>query len=243
MIRAAMRSWFAGTAVACVACLVGCGSTGTRAFQYPAVATGQAALPIETDAYSLQLTRAKLAYGPAYFCQTAAASPELCPVAQAEILTVATIDLLDPAAQPIGQVDSLAGSVGTTTYDLGWSWFARDSKPRLADGVEHSAEIGVTLTRKADGQSRDLTMAIDLVPTIAGTRTVGATKVSATIDDASWQLHVTADARAWWLMVDPAELDALPAEMTAIPDTTRAAAAIRQQITSGRPLQFTWERQ
>lgn len=241
MIRTATGSWAA--AIACIAWLAACGSTGTREFQYPAIATGQLALPIETEAYSLQLTRATLAYGPAYFCQTAASSPELCPVAQAELLTVSLIDLLDPTAQPLGPVDSLAGAVGTTTYDLGWSWFPRDSKPRLADGIEHSAELAVMLTRKADGQSRALTMAIDLLPTIAGTRTVGATKVSATIDDASWRLHVTADARAWWLMVDPAELDALPAETTAIPDTARAAAAIRQQITSGHPLQFAWERQ
>lgn len=220
---------------------VGCGSTGPTRFDYAAIGVGQAALPIETTDYTVTLTAAKLAFGPAYFCQTAASSPELCPVAQAELLTVTLLDLLSMSEQPLGQVTSLAGVVGTVTYDLGWSWFPRDQAPRRASGVPHSAELAVDVVRHTDGAVRSFSVPIDLQPTIAGTRTVGATRVQATIEDDRWRLLIAGDARAWWQMVDPAELFALPNDTSVVPDDARPAKILRQQITSGRPLSFTWE--
>lgn len=228
------------SALSCLLLLAACGSTGARELQYPAIGIGQDALPIEDDQFSLQITRAQLAYGPAYFCQTAAASPDLCPVAQAELLFVTTIDLLDPSEQPLGFVDSLPGVLGTTTYDLGWSWFPRDQQPRRAAGLEHSAEFEVTVVRKSDGATRTFSLPLDLQPTIAGTRTVGATQISATVLDDQWQLQVAADPRAWWEQVECAELFALPPEVTTIPSEARTAAILRQQITSGHPLAFAW---
>ena len=221
-----------------------CGTSGDRAFSYPAIAVGQAALPLDLADYTLQLDRAQLAYGPAYFCRTAAASPELCPVAGAELLTVTSIDLLDPSPQPLGEIDSLPGLLRTTTYDLGWSWFPRDTAPRRAAGLDHSAEFALTLTRRSDGVVRTFVLQLDLLPTIAGTRTIGATRIAATVLDAAHRMRVTADARAWWGEIDPAELFELPAPAdgpTSIPPDSHIAAILHQQITSGRPLAFSWE--
>lgn len=221
-----------------------CGTSGDRAFSYPAIAVGQAALPLDLADYTLQLDAAQLAYGPAYFCQTAAASPDLCPVAGAELLTVTSIDLLDATPQPLGEIDSLPGLLRTTTYDLGWSWFPRDTAPRRAPGLDHSAEFALTITRRTDGVVRSYLLQLDLQPTIAGTRTVGATHIAATVLDAAHRMRVTADARAWWSEIDPAELFALPlppSGPTIIPPDSRVAAILHQQITSGRPLAFSWD--
>ncbi len=228
-------------AFALVLLAAACGATGVQRFEYPAVGTGQAALPIDSDAFTVTLRRATLAFGPVYFCQSVASSPELCPVAQAELLTVTAIDLLSTTPQPLGQVASLAGAVGTATYDLGWSWFPRDNGPRLAEGIDHSAELEVEIVRKADGLVRTFVAPLELRPTIAGTRTIGATRAEATIDDARWRLVVAGEPRAWWAMVDPAELFALPDGVTIIPDDLRPAKILRQQITSGHPLSLSWE--
>lgn len=221
----------------------GCGSTGVPRFEYPAVGVGQEALPIDSADYTVTLRRARLAFGPVYFCQSVASSPELCPVAQAELRTVTAIDLLSPTPQPLGDVASLAGTIGTAAYDLGWSWFPRDSGPRFAEGIDldHSAELEVEIVRKGDGVVRTFVAPLELRPTIAGTRTVGATRIAATIEDSRWRLVVAGEPRAWWAMVDPAELFALPDGVTIVPDELRPAKILRQQITSGHPLTLSFE--
>ena len=65
-------------------------------------------------------TRADVAIGPVYFCATAAASPDLCDVAVAELTDVVVADALvvDPA--PLAEITGLLARLGIEVRVTGW---------------------------------------------------------------------------------------------------------------------------
>lgn len=222
-----------------------CGDTGKKRFAYPLYGIGAAATPVTVGEYTLTLARAELTFGPAYFCPTAASSPDLCPVAQAEYTDARVVNLLDGNDQPLGDIDSLAGRLRTVTFDLGYSWFPRDSAPRLASDAagcpEHCTSAYFELTIEKNGVSRALAAPISIVPIIAGARAIGATPIDATVVDASQRLEIAGDPNAWWSLVLPSDLDAIPSDATVLDDGLTIVNVVRQAITIARPLTFTWK--
>lgn len=186
---------------------IGCGDTGQKQLRIPlsAVSTGPV---FSVGAWQIALTRASLAFGPVYFCATAAASSSLCPTAVAELADVVSVDLLQTEPRPLGQIEAVTGTIHSVTFDFGIVWGNSDRRPvsfpATPDG--HSAVFEGTATR-GDARLR-FTAAVDLVAQFQGSRVVqgaltqvdlsraqsGSSSVIARFDPSAWFGQVDFDA-------------------------------------------------
>ncbi|HEY0135105.1 MAG TPA: hypothetical protein VGB85_13545 [Nannocystis sp.] len=220
----------------CGAILLACGSTGAEPFRYPLVATGLAAEPFAVGDWQVTLTRADVAVGPVYLCATAAASPELCAVAIGEFTEVAVVDALDPAAQPLGDIDARPGDVRSAMLDYGISWFTTATAPAPLSALDHSARISGTAT--LDDISLEFDATIDVTPPMRGSPAlVGLHAVTdAPAEDSRLELRI--DVRGWLADVDFDALAAIgPSHLIKPGDDAHAAIAFA--MTTQPPV-FRW---
>ena len=159
-----------GAALALLALGTACGSTGAEPFTYPALASGPGPGPHTLGDWQVSLTRADVAIGPVYFCATAAASPDLCDVAVAELTDVVVADALvvDPA--PLAEITGLPGLVHSAMLDYGVSWFPTQSDPEVLTELGHAAVFEGQAVR--GDMSVAFTAVIDLAPPTRGSPTV-----------------------------------------------------------------------
>jgi hypothetical protein len=115
--RSAFRAF-----VGCHACLVatGCIETLGSRIELPLELAGSAASEpfAGQGGWTIELTRAELAFGPLYLCGGAQAG-SLCDTARLEWLGSAVIDALNPEPQAAGQLEGETGFVRSFMYDLG----------------------------------------------------------------------------------------------------------------------------
>ena len=188
------------TTLALAACTLACGSTGAETFAYPLVGTGAAPPTIMAGDWQVTLTRADVAVGPIYLCATAAASPELCNVAIGEFTDAATIDALDPTAQPLGDIDARPGDVRSAMLDYGISWFTTQTAPSPLGDLQHSARL--TGTAVLGDMSLEFDATIDVTPPMRGSPAlVGLHAVTDAPSDDS-RLELVIDPAAWITGVD-----------------------------------------
>ena len=218
----------------------GCGSTGQAEVEYPANASGTAGSFLVGD-YTVTLDTARVAFGPAYFCATRAASSSLCPTAVNELATVAEIDALDPAPQPIGTVRGTVGAIRSVHHGWGLTWFPRQSSAGPADPTlpEHSALLAGTVSR-ATMTSFRFTATLDVAPKHQGELPVQGHRVQADVSSDTTGLHLTVDPRGWFTQVDLSALEALGlAEIELQPDTAPYDALVLG-LTTAESVAFAW---
>jgi hypothetical protein len=227
-------------ALLCALLGAACGQTSQTEVTYPIVAHGVAPAAIQAGDWSVTLEVAEVGFGPLYLCSTAAASSDLCPAALAEYIDTATIDLLDPAAQPLGDINGVTGEIRSATWDYGVTWLATQTEATPQSGApgghsahfEGSATDGVTTIRfVAD---------VDALPLYRGTRTVQGTQVSADVTDDRVELDVDFDVAGWWSRVDIGELVDIGGDPVVVPSDSRAHSALVLQMTTNATPTFTW---
>ena len=128
---------------ACALVLSSCDETGRSFVSLPMFAEREGDTSFEVDGFEIVLSRAEVAVGPIYFCATAAADADLCPVAVAELREIAVVDLLDDGVQVIGTAAATTGTFRSATLDYGRPFLLSDNEPergpRALDG--HSAVL------------------------------------------------------------------------------------------------------
>lgn len=215
-----------------------CGTTGAEPFAYPIEAIGAgASFPLGD--WQVTLETADLALGPIYLCATAAASPDLCAVAQGEFTDVAVIDLLAATPQPLGEVDSLAGDVRSAMLDYGISWFTTRTSATPGSELGHSAHLSGTATRGDTVLRFDAL--IDVVPPLRGSPALVGVRAHVDAPDEHSRLRLRINPGAWLFGVD---FDALAAQGSTVEirPGDAAHAAIAFALTTQPPI-FGWTRE
>ena len=222
-------------------CLLACGgSTGPGETSYPVVGRGEAAIPFDVKGWTVTLTIAELGFGPAYFCATAAASSDLCPVAVSEFAASGTVNALDPALQPLGTGGGQAGAVRSATFDYAWTWFPtqQQARPTAAAPRGHSAYFEGTAVK--DAQTVHFVAGVDLAPRIQGTRAVEGVRVDATLDGEGLQLVVGVAPSPWWRNVDFDALALAGTDPVVIAAGSRAYESLVLALTASAPPSLIW---
>ncbi|HZH04603.1 MAG TPA: hypothetical protein VEY30_12530 [Myxococcaceae bacterium] len=227
-----------------IALLGGCSAEapGSVEIAYPVFGRGVPAEPFTSGGWRVALTAAEVGFGPAYFCATAAASSDLCPVAVSQFARAAAINGLDPAPQPLGEADGESGTVRSAAYDFAVSWFTTQRSvipsPRAPRG--HSAYFEGTAVK--EGRSVRFTAAVDVVPRFQDTRAVQGQPVNATLGGEGLDLTVAVNPRDWWTAVnfDEALGDAADGAVVEVVPGTRAYEAVVFGMVTARPPMFQW---
>lgn len=232
MKRALLALWF---------CCCACGDTGRERVQISFDAVGSAPRVLEVDGARLTLTRADVAFGPAYFCASDKAEAELCEVALTELRDVVVVNALAPAAQPLGVLSGTTGEVRSAMYDYGIYWLLPAAQPTRAALEGHSAILEGMLERA--GESLRFRAAVAVVPSGRGKFAVHALRTQHEIGEDGARLTVRFDPHFW---VDRLDVDALFAldedgdGEVVIPPETLSHESILQGMTSRAPAQFAW---
>lgn len=222
--------------------LSACGDTGQRELVYPVFFAGQAPAAFAAGAWQVTLDVARVGFGPVYFCATAAASADLCPVAVAEYRDSVEGNALDAAPQPIGEIRGVTGHIHSLMLDYALTWFNTQTSVRATDAAPggHSAHFEGTATQGAT--SFAFVADIDVAPTIQGTSALQGVRVNADISHERMRLDVRVDATAWWRAVDFNALAALGASSVVVEPGTRAYNAVAVGMTTQPPV-FEWTEQ
>lgn len=212
-----------------------CGSTGAEPFTYPAEAAGPGPGPHPLGDWQVTLTRADVAVGPVYFCATAAASPDLCDVAVAELLDPSVADALATTPEPLAEVTSLPGEIRSAMLDYGVSWFPTASDAAATTDLGHSAHLVGEAVRGDMSVSFDAL--VDVAPPTRGSPAVVGARATA-LDEDPARLELELPVHAWLAGVD---WDALAAAgpTAEIRPGDAAHAAIVFAMTTQPPV-FLW---
>jgi hypothetical protein len=209
------------------------------------VATGSASRGVQVDDTAIALSRADVAFGPAYFCATQSADPELCAVALLELRETVRIDALAGQSQDLATLDGTSGEVRSALYDYGISWprTRTAAAPAAAAPEGHSAVLEGEAERA--GQRLRFRAAIDVIPRSRGDAAMNAQRTRHTLSPEGDVLRVRVDPLRWFKYVQPDALFALDVDgdgevMLAPGD--QAYEALLQGMQSAAPLSFEWER-
>jgi hypothetical protein len=221
---------------------VGCGSTGQREVSYPLFASGQAPAPFRAGDWEVTLEVARVGFGPAYFCATAAASSDLCPAAVAEFAQSAEFDALSPTPQQLGSIEGVSGTIRSATYDYAYTWLTtqRSPRPTAAAPRGHSAHFEGRATRGA--RTIRFVADVDVLPQTQGTRVVQGARAEADVQDSNVRLDLRVDAAAWWRNVDFEELAQSDRDIVVVPPTSRAYSAVVIAMTATATPVLEWSR-
>ncbi|MFN0062291.1 MAG: hypothetical protein ACKVPX_07220 [Myxococcaceae bacterium] len=222
--------------------LFACTNAGPLEVSFPVTALGQDATPTTVGAWTVQLTRAEVGFGPAYFCAGVSAAGELCRAALAEFADSHAINALSPEPQPLGFGAGETGTVRSVTYDFAISWTLTQNSPTSLAGAPqgHSAILEGTATRGADVLNFRTSLA--LAPQFAGARAVESAPVRATLSGSEVALDVVVRPLAWASVIP---FDAVFASSGGAPLVTLlpgspAYEAIRLAMMVNAPPQLTW---
>lgn len=150
------------------ALVLGCGQTGQDIVSFPVHAAGTGEAQIARDGWVITVQRADLGFGPLYLCATPFADLDVCPRAEAELLTTHTIDALDESPQMLGEADAITGTVRSAMFDYGIAWLLVDRRPRAREGAPggHSAIFVAQAERGEDTLRIDAR--VEVLPRVPG---------------------------------------------------------------------------
>jgi hypothetical protein len=225
-------------------CLVcSCADAGQERVSLPLSARGSAARTLQIAGASVTLTRAELAFGPAYLCASEQARAELCEVARAELLDVKLLNALDGSTQPIGTLAATTGTVGSGLFDYGISWLLTEAQPRVSAAAPggHSALLEGTL--ESGGRTLRFLAAIDVKPQSAGEAAVNGQRNAHELTGTE-QVVLTVDPQRWIDRLDVEALLALSPDASGqvtIAAGTLNYESILQGMVSRAPVAIRWE--
>jgi len=235
-IRACMLSL-----VVCALVLSSCAETSRSFVSLPMFAEREGDTSFEVDGFEVALSRAEVAVGPIYFCATAAADADLCPVAVAELREVAVIDLLDDGAQGIGTATATTGMVRSATLDYGRPFLLSENEPgpgpRALDA--HSAVFEGEACREE--ACFTFVANVDITGREPGDSALPGLDTTFAISEEPQRLTLRADPSAWLERIDFAELASTTSdEVVAIEPGSQAYEAIVLAMTSRAVPDIAW---
>jgi hypothetical protein len=235
-MRAVIALFVVGTLASCV-------DTGRTRLAFPVHGAGTDRRTFDVDDWSVTLDEARVAFGPAYFCTTAAADVDLCEDAIAELRASGTFDALDPAPQVIGELQGLSGTTRSLMFDYGISWLlpAQDPAPTpgAVDGA-HSLHLAGSVTRGAT--TIRFVADVDVRPISAGLSATHGVASEHVLVDGSDALTVHVDPSAWVSRIDFDELETLTGDPVVLTEETTAYQALLIAMTSSRLPMLEWAR-
>lgn len=190
--------------------LAGCTQSPQEPADYDAVAVADASSVVTVGDWSIQLTRADLAFGPVYFCASVSGSSSLCEASIAEVASIARLDGLSTTPQPLGRVHGFTGSIRSASYDYGITWFdtQTDATPASVAPGGHSMHFEGIATHGS--MSLPLLADVDVVPQYQGQMAVPTAAAEATIDSPAFRLEVHFDIASWFAQLDRKNADGVP---------------------------------
>lgn len=193
-----------------VIALSACADTGRSFVSVPFSARGTGVTSGTIDGFTVTLTRADVSVGPIYFCATALASAELCDDALLERTDTRVVNGLDANEQDFGTLEGVSGTVRSTAYDFGISYFLTQGEAAPTEGaVEgHSAILEGTATNGVD--SFAFRIEVDVIPQTAGDTAIHGARTDAIVDGIGDSATMVVDPMAWLSAVDFDALLALP---------------------------------
>jgi hypothetical protein len=207
-----------------------CGQTAGNFVEVAFEARGTSAATFTKGGWAVTLSRARLGFGPIFFCATESALSNRCEVSVLEFLDGVTIDGLDPSLQPVGLLYGTTGTVRTAFFNYGIVWLLTQPLPEALPGVPegpavvrpesssyepmgHSAQFLGTATCVEGATtccpgaaicppSYEFDARIDVLVVNPGTPAVNGVRTFQEITTAPRKLTVTFDPNAWWQSVD-----------------------------------------
>ncbi|AUX46917.1 hypothetical protein SOCE26_084270 [Sorangium cellulosum] len=219
---------------------IGCADTSQPEVSYDAHAEAAPPGAIAAGAWTVALEEATVAFGPVYFCAASGGAATLCDVAIAEMLSVARVDLLDPAPQPLGRVHGFEGEIRSASFDYGVHWFLTEASPTPAPETPggHSARLRGRATRGAE--VLDFVAEVDALPQNPGQNAVPSIGLAARVGAEPVRLVVRFDVGAWIARVDFDALAADGAAEVAIAPGSRAHNVLVKAMTAQDLPELRW---
>lgn len=223
--------------------LVACAEGGQERVTIALSTSGVPARTVAIAGGELTLTRADVAFGPAYFCASEGARSELCEVALAELRDVVLVRALDPTPQAAGSLSATTGEIRSAMFDYGRYWLLTQSAPQVAPAAPegHSALLEGTVQRAE--RTLRFRVAIDIAPRVAGDSALNAQRTRHVVAGERERLAVFVDPHRWVERLDADALFALDQDgdgsVTVEPGTV-AYESILQGMTSRAPATFAW---
>ncbi len=183
--------------------LSGCTSgTGQPDISFPAYFVPPVTKSFVVNDITVDLSEARVAFGPAYFCASASGSATLCETALGEIRDEAVFDVLSTERQRVGTYHGFVGEVRSLSYDHGIHWFLPQQEVRVALSAPggHSALFRGTATRA--GVKAPFEMRIDIVPQYRGQRAVPTVAVQGQVTESTENVEMRIDLESWLSTVD-----------------------------------------
>jgi len=224
----------------CAALALGCTESPQEAADYDAFLVPDPNPVATVGTWTVQLTRAEVAFGPVYFCAAASGSPTLCGSSIAEVATVARADALSGESQRFGTVHGFTGTIRSASYDYGITWFDTQNDPTPAEAAPggHSMRLEGEASR---AEARFAFVAdVDATPQYQGQTAVPTAPVSASIDSSDFRLDVHFRAVDWFRQVDFDALQASGASDVVIAPGSPEHAALLVGIKILAPPEFRW---
>ena len=240
MVMRAPSTWWVRLLPAVLCWALGCEVVGQEPVQAPVVARAAAEASLVVDGWTLTFDVARVGFGPLYLCTTAAASADLCPSALAELVTSTTVDLLDPAPQPLGTLVGHSGAARSATWDYGISHVGAWTKAKATAGAPsgHSAIFHGTASK--DGRSFAFVVNLDIAPQHAGTRVVQGAPVALDVAADGLPLVVRFDLAAWWQQVDVEAMAAFAGATLWLGGDSVTGNALVIAMTANAPPTLRW---
>jgi hypothetical protein len=182
--------------------LSGCTGTGQPDVSFPAYFVPTANKSFVVGEFTVDLSEARVAFGPVYFCASASGSATLCETALGEIRDEAVFDALASDRQGVGTYHGFVGEVRSGSYDHGIHWFLPQEEARASTEAPggHSALFRGTASRA--GMKAAFEMHIDVVPQYRGQRAVPTVSVDGHVTEATESVEMRIDLESWLSTVD-----------------------------------------
>jgi hypothetical protein len=196
-----VRGLVASAMIAGIA-FVACTASPQTAISYPAVARGTGESTMHVREWTITLTRADVAFGPAYFCAAASGSSTLCDTALAELTTITRVNALSATPTPLGLVHALTGTIRSASYDVGITWLHTEQQPTATPAAPdgHSAVLEGTATNGV--LIVPFVVLVDAAPQYQGQHAVATTPVAADVYSDDVTLQVRFDPIRWVSQID-----------------------------------------
>jgi len=232
----------------------GCTDTGVDATEVPLFVRGTAIEePITVEGWQVELTDARLAFGPLYLCKGTQAG-ELCDTALLEWLDATEVDLLDDAPRWAGSLSGATGTARSWMYDLGITSIYTAPEPLSLPAAEALGGNSVQLRGVATNGERTISFRA-AIPVQQGAETEAGIPVvrkspsepfehEVDLDEAG--LWIAFDAAPWLAQVDFGSMVAPPVSQTnpnpvfVIEPGTQPYRALRNAVLSGERPAFRW---